>query len=372
MIATLRSVLGFLRQVYDKFGADGCARTGAALAYYSLFSLFPLLLLFVSVLGYLLAFGVPILVDARTYVLDSAGNTFPQARELLERSIDSALKARGATGLVGLLTLLWSASNVFTQLYQALNQIWGSCPAPTIRAAVRTKLTAIAVVLGIGFLLMLSMVFNAALGVALRYAEALPAWHQVWQSLGPLSSAGMATLIFGLLYHYLPNTEVRWRHVWPGALLAGAAWELLRQAFTIYATRTNYAAVYGAVGSTIALLSWIYLSAQVLLFGAEFSVVYARRQARSPSPQSPPPLRRAAMARLRQGWLGFWMGTVVGGLGLLASIVVVIAGAAQGVRRLLGEPRQERDMSSRGVAHAPLGSRDRRAGGVGGPGAPVG
>jgi membrane protein len=159
--------------------------------------------------------------------------------------------------------------------------IWGSTPEPTIGAAIRTKLTAIAMVFGVSLLLLLSIILNASLAVAVRYVRPLPWWRSLWTTFVPLSSAAMATAIFGLLYRYLPDTKVSWRHVWPGALLAGTAWELLRQAFTIYTTRyANYAAVYGAVGSTIALLSWIYLSAQILLFGAEFSVVYGEFKSR--------------------------------------------------------------------------------------------
>lgn len=281
MAATLRRAFSLLREAYDKFCADGCTRVGAALAYYFFFSLFPLLLLLVSAGSYLLASGVPVLVNARSYVLARASDLMPRAGELLERSIDAALAARGQTGAVGVLTLLWSASNVFTQLYQAFNVIWGCCPAPSVRAAIRTKLTAIAVVLGISLLLLASMIADTALAVAARRAPLVPGWQRVWARLAPLSSALMATAVFGLLYRYLPNGRSRWRFIWPGALLAGVAWELLRQAFTVYTTRyANYAAVYGAVGGTIALLTWIYLSAQVVFFGAEFSVVYERHLGR--------------------------------------------------------------------------------------------
>ena len=279
MAEALKHTVRLIRRAYNKFSADRCARVGAALAYYTFFSLFPLLLLLISVLSYLLASGVPLLVDARAYVLGRAYEIMPQAQDALQRSIDAALSARGQVGFVGLLTLLWSASNVFTQLYQALNIIWSCTPEPTIGAAIRTKLTAIAMVFGISFILLLSIVFNAGLAVAIHHIQPLPWWRTVWTTLGPLSSVGMATAIFALLYRYLPDTKVRWRHVWPGALLAGTVWEFLRQAFTVYVTRyANYTAVYGAVGSTLGLLSWIYLSAQVLLFGAEFSVVYQQFQ----------------------------------------------------------------------------------------------
>lgn len=280
MAASLRDTYLLLRRTVDKFSADGCSRIGAALAYYSLFSLFPLLLLLISSLGFLLASGVPLLVDARTYVLDAVGNTLPQARELLAQGIDSAERARGTTGVIGLFTLLWSASNVFSQLYHTLNIIWGCSPGGTIGAAIRTKLTAIAAVLGISALLLASVIADTALAVAARRMALPPGWRLIWARLGPLSSAAMATAILAVLYRYLPNTKVRWGNVWPGALLAGVAWELLRQGFTIYTTRyANYKAMYGAVGSTIALLSWIYFSAQVLLFGAEFCVVYGRYRA---------------------------------------------------------------------------------------------
>jgi membrane protein len=287
--ARLKHVFNLTRTTFAKFSADGCGRIGAALAYYSFFSLFPLLLLLISILGYLLASGVPLLIDARTYVLDSVESTLPQARDLLARSIDAAERARGTTGFVGLLTLMWSASNVFTQLYQALNLIWGCSSGGTIWAAVRTKLTAFAMVLGISFLLLVAVIVDVALPVAARQLGFAPGWRLVWVRFGALSPVFMATTIFALLYRYLPDTKVLWRDAWPGALLAGVAWEILRQGFIVYTTRyANYAAMYGAVGSTIALLSWIYLSAQVLLFGAEFSVVYGRLRTCRQTPIDPP------------------------------------------------------------------------------------
>lgn len=277
MAATLKRIFHLIRSTSSKYSADGCGRMGAALAYYSLFSLFPLLLLLISLLGFMLASGMPLLVDARTSVLDTVGRTLPQARDLLALSIEQAQAARGATGIVGLFTLLWSASNAFTQLYQALNEIWGCLPAGTVRAAIRTKLTAIAVVLVISCLLLASIITDATVSVVVRRMPLPPGWILVWQDLAPFASVALAAAVFAMLYRYLPNTKVQWRTVWPGALVAGVAWEVLRQGFTIYTTRySNYAAVYGAVGSTMALLSWIYLSAQILLFGAEFTVVYGR------------------------------------------------------------------------------------------------
>ncbi len=304
MAATLKDIVYLFRRALLKFSADGCSRMGAALAYYTLFSLFPLLLLLISILGFLLASGMPLLADARTYILDSVAATLPQATDMVAQGIKAAERARGATGVVGLLTLLWSASNMFTQLCQALNIIWDSPPPATIGAAIRTKLTAIAVVLSISALLFLSMVADTALSVAARHLALGSIWRSGWARLAPLYTAAMATAVLALLYRYLPNTTVRWRHVWPGALLAGVAWELLREGFTVYATRyANYVAVYGTVGTTIALLSWIYLSAQILLFGAEFTVVYKRFCACGGRVGEVMPLDlRRARRQLRKSW----------------------------------------------------------------------
>lgn len=265
------------RRAFVGFGNHECAQRSAALAYYAMFSMFPLLLLSISFIGFLLEAGVPVAVDAQTAVLQGVEQTLPQAMNLVEGIITTTRRARGGTGLVGLIVLAWSASNIFTHARLALNAIWETGLPQGIGGVLRLRLNALGMVIGTGLLLIVSTVATTSLEVAAKYASRLPFSDTLWPLALPVILAGMTVLVFGFLYRFVPRAPLRWADVWPGAIVGGTSWEVLKKAFVWYATSAaDWGAIYGPVAGVIALLLWLYLSAQVFLYGAEFAAAYSQ------------------------------------------------------------------------------------------------
>jgi membrane protein len=227
--------------------------------------------------------GVPMAVDGQTVVLDAVERALPQATDLVERTILTARRTRGGTGLVGLIVLAWSASNIFTQARLALNAVWDTGLPQGFGGVLQLRLKGLGMAIGTGLLLFISTLSDTVLELLARYVTRLP-WSDALWSLGrPLLVASATVLIFTLLYRLLPRNSPRWADVWPGAIVAGVGWEVLKRGFIWYATSlADWTEIYGPVTGVIGLLLWLYLSAQVLLFGAEFSATYSRVTAETP------------------------------------------------------------------------------------------
>jgi membrane protein len=254
--------------------------------------MFPLLLLLVSLLGFLLEAGVPLAMDAQTAVLQGLEQTLPQATDLVEGIIKTTRSARGGTGLVGLIVLAWSASNMFTHTRLALNAIWDTGLPQGLGDVLRLRLTALGMVVGTGCLLFVFTIANTSLELIARYVTQLPWSDTLWPLALPLILNSMTVLLFGLLYRFTPNAPLSWAKVWPGAIVGGIGWEVLKKGFVWYATAAaNWQALYGPIAGVIALLLWLYLSAQVFLFGAEFAAAYSalmdEKRALDPAPVEP-------------------------------------------------------------------------------------
>lgn len=282
-------LLTVARRAYHNFILHECGPRGAALAYYAFFSIFPLLLLFISGLGFLLEAGWPIATNAQTAVLDAAEKVAPDFSDLLARSIDAARSARGGTGILGIVMLVWTASNMFAHATLAFDAVWGIDGPRKIGAIIRWRLDALGLVLATGLLLVAYTLFDTALDLLIQYAARLPGsvyWLHVWTSL---VSTAVTALLFGLLYRVAPRAAPGWADIWPGALLAAVAWEALKKIFSWYATSlVNWTAIYGPVAGVIVLLLWLYLSAQIILFGAEFSAAFAHLKQERRTPATKP------------------------------------------------------------------------------------
>lgn len=282
----LLDILAIARCSFKNFTVHECAQRAAALAYYAFFSVFPLLLMMISVLGFLLEAGWPVATNAQATVLDAVEKVAPDARSLLARSIDAARTARGSAGLLSLLMLAWTASNMFAQAALAFDTIWGQGSPRKLRAVIRWRLDALGMVLGTGLLLIAYTLFDTFINLILYYAAQLPG-SRYWLDIGiSLASVFVTALLFGLLYRIVPRINPSWGDIWPGALVASVGWEVLKWTFNLYTTSlANWGAIYGPITGVIALLLWLYLSAHVILFGAEFSAAYAqlRRQRGSES-----------------------------------------------------------------------------------------
>src|SRR5919108_4097950 len=276
-IATLWHVT--LRAVHD-WWKDYCLRLAASLAYYTALSLAPLVLLIVGVVGLVLdrqQVGAQLSAQLE-------GLIGPAGRELVT-SILAATSPQGGTiaTLIGLVTLLIGAPAVFGELQATLNLIWEVRPAPTngvwagIWAVLRQRLFSLALVLALAFLLLVSLVISAALAGAAALFQG-PEQAVLSRVLEIAVSLLVLTFVFALLYKYVPDAEIGWRDVWPGALVTAVLFTLGKTAIGFYLGRASVGSAYGAAGSMVVLLVWVYYSALILFFGAEVTHALATRQ----------------------------------------------------------------------------------------------
>jgi len=280
------SVFGLLKETVGEFIADKAMRLSAALAYYSVFSLAPLLIIAISIAGAI--FGDDAARGAIEYQLtDAIGRDSAVAVQEMLTAIHIEGKGTLMT-IVGIVVLLFAASGVFAQLKDAMNTIWGIGvkPGRGVKSAVRKRLLAFSLVLVIGFLLLVSLVMSAAVAAATKWlGDALPLPGFIFASVSLIISLGVVTLLFAMIFKILPDAEVRWKDVWIGAFLTAVLFTVGKLLLALYLSREGAASAYGAAGALILLLSWVYYSANILMFGAEFTQVYARRSGRRIEPK---------------------------------------------------------------------------------------
>ena len=262
--------LSVLHIAFERFNRVRGPEAAASIGYYALFSLFPLLLVLVSVLGYLLVNQNP--VD----VIESVLRMVPVSRSFIIESLTGIVQQRSTIGLIGLAGLGWAASGVFLTLLRNLNRAW---PAATNRSFLEGRLAALAMVaLMVAGLLLIFVLVTLSnvlprLNVPIQGSVAVYR-SSVWQVLASLVPWFLAFLVFLGLYRWGPNTHVPWRQALWGAVLATIAWEIATLVFTWYLRNyglESYQLIYGPLGASIALLTWIYLTAYITLFGAHIS-----------------------------------------------------------------------------------------------------
>ena len=270
-------VFKLLKATFDAWMEDNALRLSAALAYYSIFSIAPLLVIAISVAGLVLG------EEAVRGQLDDQLKSYvgAQAAESVQSMVQSASKpSEGWTGaVVGFVTLLLGASGVFGQLKDALNTIWEVKPraGAAIMGFVRERLLNFGMVLVIGFLLLTSLLLTTALAALHAYFESLfgiPPF--VAGVLGFLVSFGVVTTLFAFIFKVLPDAQVEWRNVWTGAVVTALLFELGKFGLGFYLGRESMASSFGAAGSVVLLLLWVYYASCILLFGAEFTQEYAK------------------------------------------------------------------------------------------------
>ena len=250
---------------------------GAALAFYTLFSIAPILVIAVAVAGYV--FGPHV---AETQVLEQLsaliGDTGANAvRDLLLSAHYSDKK--GFAAAVGIITLLVGATSVFGELQNTLGRIWNT---PKKEHAVvwwqfiRGRILSIGLVLGVGFLLLVSLVASAALAaLESMLGSFMTQWSVILPALDLTLSFAMTTLLFAMIYKYVPRETIAWSDVWIGAVVTALLFTIGKFLIGIYLGRSAFNSAYGAAGSLVVLLLWIYYSAQIFLLGAEFTCVVA-------------------------------------------------------------------------------------------------
>ena len=352
----MRKLLDVFKQAVKEFGEDKAPRLGAALAYYTMFSIAPLLLVVIAIAGFV--FGKEAAqgqIFAQLHGLIGA-----KGAEALQDMVASAAKPKTGTlaTIVGIVTLLFGASGVFGQLKDALNTIWNVEPKKSggIFALIKDRFLSVAMVLGVGFLLLVSLAVDAAISGFAKFAgNRMPGGEAVWQTVQMLISLGVVMVLFAMIFRFLPDLRIAWHDVWLGAAFTSILFVLGKFALGFYLGRAATSSSYGAAGSLIVLLLWVYYSAQILFFGAEVTQVWARqhgtlrnaltRRFAAPSPATrerdgvrvgAPALQPAAKRGGGAGkaLAGGILGMIIGGLFGIVSGLLVAVKAIKGLVRL--------------------------------------
>lgn len=276
-----KDILGLLKETFSEWSEDHAPRLGAALAYYTIFSIAPLLIIVIFVLSNVwVSQGYDVQADLIRQISAQVGPEAAQAiGDMLENAATNAAEGILPT-VLGIVALLVGATTVFSQLQAALNTIWEIRPKPgrALKGLVMSRLLSFGLILTIGFLLLVSLVLSTALAALGKYAaDLLPGAATLWRILELGVSFSIVTLLFAMIYRYLPDVEIAWRDVWMGAAVTALLFTLGKYALGLYLGRSTTTSAYGAAGSFIVLLLWVYYSAQIFFFGAEFTQVYARR-----------------------------------------------------------------------------------------------
>ncbi len=270
----LRTFRGAGRAWWD----DDCARMGASLSYYTLFAIAPVLLVATAIAGS--AFGPEAvrgeIVAQLDHLVGREGALAVQS--LLEGA--SHRRAGVVATLVGAITFLIASTGAFLELQVAFNTIWRVKPRPTghLYAFVMDRVRSFGLVVAIGFLLLVSLAVTAALAAVNAWLfNFSPSNALLWNSVNTLVSIVVTTGLFALLFRFLPDVRLRWRDVTTGAAVTAVLFTIGQQVIGLYLGQSTIASNYGAAGSMMILLLWVYYSCQILLFGAEFTRVWAAR-----------------------------------------------------------------------------------------------
>jgi membrane protein len=290
-LGRLKAGAGLFKEAFRAWMVSKTPRLGASLAYYTIFAIAPLFLIAISMAAFF--FGQ----DAATRDLYQQINGLVghDGGEVIQ-SLVAAAAHRPRAGLwatVGaLITLGTGATAVFVELQDALNTIWGverKEGGSGVWCFIKNRLLSFAMVLGIGFLLLVSLLLNAALTALGSFASGLlPEKRLILDVLNFVLSLGVITLLFALIYKLLPDVNIAWGDVWVGAFVTALLFNLGKFLIGYYLGRGSLVSIYGAAGSFIILLLWVYYSAQILFFGAEFTRVHSQRRSQMSKPAGPP------------------------------------------------------------------------------------
>ena len=347
MGASVRAVYAVIRESAAEFSKDRIPQLSAAVAYYTIFSLAPVLVISISVAG--IFYGEKAARGEIVGTIDDLVGAV--AAEQIETMIDEAGREDGGVlaTILGLAALVFGASGVFYQLSLAMNQIWDLADDDRggIAGIVKDRFAAFAVVLSVGFLLLTSLVVSASLAAFGRFLEDRFGVGIIWQIADVAISFGVITILFAILFRYLPDTRVEWRWVWSGAAFTSIMFGLGKLALGYYIGGGTVSNTFGAAGSLAVVLIWVYFSANVFFFGAEITEVIARRE-RSPEGEerremalaaevsSPVAAGASPVGREYGRWTSFAAGAAAGaGVGCLAGVIALVTAMAGGVMALL-------------------------------------
>jgi membrane protein len=275
----MKHAFDLLKQAGWDWFDDQAPTLGAAVAYYTVFSLAPLFIIAVAIAG--LIFGREaaqgqIFEQLRVLI----GETSAAAVEDVVESADSKPVTGVFATIVGFLALIIGASGVFAQLQASLNAIWRVEPKPGrgLWGLIQDRVLSFGFILIVGFLLLISLILTAIIAfIGEWFGGFVPGVETLIQILNAILSLAIITLLFAMIFKFLPDVKISWRDVWIGALITAALFTAGKEVLGLYLGKSGVASSYGAAGSLIVLLLWVYYSAQILFFGAEFTKAYANK-----------------------------------------------------------------------------------------------
>ncbi|MGB6170056.1 MAG: YihY/virulence factor BrkB family protein, partial [Geitlerinemataceae cyanobacterium] len=254
----LRILWSLIKQSFKEWQEDKVSQLAAALAYYTVFSLTPLLVLAIAIAG--AVFGEE---AARGEIVGQIqGLVGKSGAEAIETALNNANKPEisNIASVISIVVLLFGASGVFAQLQEALNAVWNVRAKPNsgVKGVIRKRFLSFSMVLAIGFLLLVSLVLSAALSALASFqANLLPGLDSLWQLVNFVLSFGLITLLFALIYKYLPDVKIAWGDVWVGATITALLFSFGKYILGLYLGQGSFGSAYGAAGSLVILLAWV-------------------------------------------------------------------------------------------------------------------
>ncbi len=274
-----------IQHTFAAWNLHDAPRLGASLAFYTMLSLAPLVILVVALVA--LALGHS---EAQEQILNEVRNLIgPEGALAVKTAIEHAQEPSSGlfASAMGVLTLFFGASGVFLELRSALNTIWEVPPSPSVgfKTLILERFFSFGMVLAIGFLLLVSLVLSAALAAAGSYfGEILPVPEFVLSAVNFLVSFVAIAVLFGLIFRFVPDKTIPWRQVWLGALATAFLFTVGKALIGLYLGKASVGSAYGAAGSLIVVIVWVYYSSQIFFFGAEFTHTLAKRSKSSQNP----------------------------------------------------------------------------------------
>ena len=281
----LRTIWTIIREAVSAWTEDNAPRLSAALAFYTILSIAPLLILITAIAGSVFgsdAASRELQQQMRSFVGDAGADVFKTTVEHANRPKTGVLAS-----IIGIGTLLFGASGVFGELQGAMNTVWNVKPKPGggILKTIRTRFLSFGMVLVVGFLLLVSLVVTTALAALGKYFSGLDTGLPMLIHIGNfLLSFIVVTILFALIFKFLPDAKIAWRDVWFGALVTAALFTLGKYLIGLYLGKAGVATPFGAAGSVVAFVIWVYYSGLILFFGAELTEVKAKHSGRQIEP----------------------------------------------------------------------------------------
>ncbi|WP_019505639.1 YihY/virulence factor BrkB family protein [Pleurocapsa sp. PCC 7319] len=273
----LRKIGRLLQETFNEWQKDKASRIAAALAYYTVFSISPLLVIAIAIAGKF--FGQEAAQEEITQQLTALVGEDGVKPILLALNNISQPKIRGIASLISIGVLFIGASGMFAQLQDALNTVWNVKPHPGqgIKPFIRKRISSFLMVLVIGFLVVLSLILSTVVSAVSKYQlDFLPGSTLLWENLDFILSLSLMTFVFGLMFKYVPDVKIAWKDVLVGSIITALLFLFGKFLLGLYLSTGSLGSAYGAAGSLIVFLAWVYYSAQIILLGAEFTQVYTR------------------------------------------------------------------------------------------------